>query len=73
MSIINPPTWEDVRARILKAIEEEKRANAKVRIPSASMGTYSLIFQGEEFYSSTANEDSYGFPPKTSSAVEGLP
>lgn len=73
MRIINPPTWEDVRTRILKAIEEEKRANTVVCIPRASMGTYPPIFQGEKFYSSTANEDSYGFPPETSSAVEGLP
>lgn len=62
MSIINPPTWEEVRARILKAIEKEKRANAEVRIPSASMSMHSAIFQGKEFYSSTADEDSYAFP-----------
>lgn len=64
MGIINPPTWEDVRARILKAIEEEKRANATVHIPTASIVTYPLVFQGREFYSSTAYEDSIKLPPE---------
>lgn len=72
MKIVNPPTWEDVRARILRAIEEEKRAKTEVQIPRASVGTYPSVVKGETHYGNTANEDSYEFFKATPSAVEEL-
>ena len=51
--------WEEIRAKILKAIEDEKKAKAQVAITSSDIGTYPPIRQSEKqkIYTTTANEN----------------
>ena len=54
----NAPNWEEVRERIIKAIEEDKRTKSQISILTASAGIYPPLTEHKMAYlGSTANED----------------
>lgn len=53
--------WGEVRKRILKAIEEEKRVNSPI-VSSSSVTSFPDSELSKKVVSSTSNEDSYQLP-----------